>query len=169
MESAMKLIIRRQPRGATFIHPMDPTPRTAILAPGFKPTKLVRVFSTGWSEAAARFKPCSIAAPVEQLRRIAPLHLQLSHSVIVFTFDGGAGLSEDDRDLFWDSFGVPVFEEHLDRGNRLLAMECEAHAGLHIMGNFESLRLDRNSCVCGNPAPRFPRRARIHDLAEMLT
>lgn len=148
---------------------MDPTPRTAILAPGFQETKLVRVFPTGWNEEAARFNPTSIAGPTEQLRRAAERRLQLQHAVIAFTYDGQAGLSDDDRDLFWDSFGVPVFEQHLGPGNELLAMECDAHAGLHVMGDFGHMRLDRNSCACGNPAPRFPRRPRIDELADMLT
>ena len=88
--------------------------------------------------------------------------------MVAFTYQGQAGLSGDDRDLFWDSFGVPVFEQHLSPDNQLLAMECDAHAGLHVMGDFETLRLDRNSCVCGNPAPRFARRPRIDDLADLL-
>jgi hypothetical protein len=164
----MTVKIRRRISGATFIHPIDPIPRTAILAPGFQETKLVRVFPAGWSRWAALFDPSSIAGPTERLRRIAQLGLQLRHSVIAFTYDGQASLSEDDRDLFWDSFGVPVFEEHLSTGNEVLAMECEAHAGLHVMGDFGHLGLDRKSCVCGNPAPRFPKRARIDELAAML-
>lgn len=164
----MTVKIRRRASGAIFIHPMDPTPRTAILAPGFRETKLVRVFPSGWNEEAARFHPTSIAGPTEQLRRISSQKLQFRHAVIVFTYDGQPGLSDDDRDLFWDSFGVPVFEQHLGSGNELLAMECEAHAGLHVMGDFGHLRLDRNSCACGNPAPRLPGPSRISELAEML-
>jgi hypothetical protein len=160
--------IRRRVSGAPFIHPMDPTPRTAILAPGFQQSKLVRVFPAGWTEAAVRFNPSSIAGPMEQLRRLTKHGLVLGHAVVAFTYKGHAGLSDDDRDLFWDSFGVPVFEQHLGPGNQLLAMECEAHAGLHVMGDFGDARLDRNSCVCGNPAPRFQRR-RIDELADMLT
>ena len=146
---------------------MDPTPRTAILAPGFQETKLVRVFPAGWTEETARFNPSSIAGPTEQLRRLTKQHLRLGHAVVAFTYEGHAGLSEDDRDLFWDSFGVPVFEQRLGPGNELLAMECEAHAGLHVMGDYDDAHLDRNSCVCGNPAPRFQRR-RIDELADML-
>jgi len=163
----MTLKIRRRVSGAPFIHPMDPTPRTAILAPGFQESKLVRVFPAGWTEEAARFHPSSIAGPMEQLRSLAKNGFALGHAVVAFTYQGHAGLSDDDRDLFWDSFGVPVFEQHLGPGNELLAMECEAHAGLHVMGDFGDARLDRNSCVCGNPAPRFQRR-RIDELADML-
>jgi len=159
--------IRRRISGASFIHPMYPTPRTAILAPGFQETKLVRVFPSGWTNWAARFQPSSLAAPPEQLRRLTRHGIELSHAVVVFTYRDQAGLSDDDRDLFWDSFGVPVFEQHLGPGNELLAMECEAHAGLHVATDFDDPGLDRNSCICGNPAPRFQRR-RIEELADML-
>lgn len=163
----MILRIRRRASGALFIHPMDPTPRTAVLAPGFQETKLVRVYPAGWTNQAARFHPSSIAGPPEQLRRLTKRGIELGHAVVAFTYQGHAALSDDDRDLFWDSFGVPVFEQHLGPGNELLAMECEAHAGLHVRAGFEDPRLDRNSCVCGNPAPRFQRR-RIDELADML-
>ncbi|SRR5258708_6169938 len=164
----MTLKIRRRVSGAPFIHPMDPTPRTAILAPGFQETKLVRVFPAGWTEKAAHFNPSSIAGTTEQLRRLTGFGIQLRHSLIALTYEGDAGLSDDDRDLFWDSFGVPAFEEHLGPDNELLAIECEAHAGLHVTGDFDYLHLDRNSCVCGNPAPRFPKRPRIEELVDML-
>jgi len=144
-----------------FVHPMSPTPRTAILAPGFQQTKLVRVFAAGWCEEAARFQPTSIAGTVEQLRGLTRISgISLSHAVVVFTSQGEAGLSSSDRDLFWKSFGVPVFEQRLGPRNELIAMECEAHAGLHMVGDFSHLRRDKNTCACGNPAPRLPGPAR---------
>jgi hypothetical protein len=166
---AMVVKIRRREWGARFIHPMDPVPRTAILAPGFQETKLVRVFPAGWSSDAERFAPGSIAGPIERLRPLTSLKLPLTHAVIVFTYQAGvASMSDEDRELFWDAFGVPVFEQQLGPTNKLLASECDAHAGLHLVGDFTNLRRDRNSCVCGNPAPRLPRRPRIEELAELL-
>lgn len=164
----MPFYFRRRVGGARFVHPVDPTPRTAILAPGFEETKLVRVFPAGWSEEAARFAPSSIAGPPEQLRRLAGHKLELRHAVVAFTYDGRAELSEDDRDLFWEVFGVPVFEERLGANNELLAMECEAHAGLHLIGDFGSLGLDLGSCACGNPAPRVPKLSGIDALVSLL-
>ena len=152
----MTLRIRRRLSGATFIHPMDLTQRTAILTPGFQETKLVRVFADGWNEEAARFNPSSIAATTEQLRGLCKLRLTLSHPLIAFTYAGDRALTDDDRDLFWDSFGLPTYEQHLGPDNELLAMECEVHAGLHVTGNFDHLPLISNYCPCGNPAPRQP-------------
>lgn len=165
----MRLNFRRRKSGARFVHPMNPVPRTAVLAPGFQETKMIRVFASGWNEAAARFKPSSIAGPPEQLRQLTRLPLRLQHAVIVFTYDGRPRLSDEDRDLFWSAFGVPVFEQCLGPANELLAMECDAHAGLHVVGDFEHLRADHNSCACGNPAPRVSRRPRIEELADLLT
>ena len=165
----MLLNLRRRASGALFIHPMNPTPRTAILSPGFQETKLVRVFPHGWNEEAARFEPSSIAGPVEQLRRLTRLNLRLRHAVIVFTYGGEAALSDDDRDVFWEAFGVPVFEQYLGRGNELLAVECDAHTGLHLVGDFENLNRGRKGCACGSPNPRLLRRPRIAELAELLT
>jgi hypothetical protein len=160
----MLLNLRRRASGALFIHPMIPTPRTAILTPGFQETKLIRVFPHGWNEEAAKFAPSSIAGPVEQLRRLTDSDLQLSHAVIVFTYGGEAGLSDEDRDILWGAFGVPVFEQYLGRANELLAVECDAHTGLHLVGDFEMLNRGRKACACGSPNPRLPRRARIAEL-----
>ena len=164
-----KLInFRRREKGATFLHPMEPMPRTAILAAGFQETKLVRVFAEGWCREAEAFRPASLAGPVERLRRVARLGVRLTHAVVVFTYDGQDGVSDADRKLFWDAFGVPVFEQCLGAGNEVLAMECDAHAGVHMVGDFGRLRGDRNSCACGNPAPRLSRRPRVEELVELL-
>jgi hypothetical protein len=67
----MVVRIRRPFKGARFIHPIDPAPRTAILAAGFRESRQVRIFPQGWNERAKRFDPGSIAGPLEQLRSLA--------------------------------------------------------------------------------------------------
>jgi hypothetical protein len=164
----VRIQLRRRKNGARFVHPMDPMPRTAILAPGFQETKLARVFPTGWSEAVERFQPTSVAGPPDQLRRLARLGVQPQHSVVAFTYDGQEGLTATDRELFWKAFGVPVFEQLLNAGNELIAMECDTHDGLHLVSEFQNLRAGRSTCPCGNPAPRMARPRRIEELAELL-
>src|SRR5271166_3389350 len=104
----MLIRIRYRPRGvgARFVHPIDPEPRTAILAPGFQETKMVRVFARGWDERAARFQPASVAGPIDQLRSLATAGVQLAHAVIAFTYPDEPGLSHSDRDLLWQALGV---------------------------------------------------------------
>lgn len=164
----VRIKLQRRKEGARFVHPMDPMPRTAILAPGFQETKLARVFPTGWNEAANRFQPTSIAGPPEQLRRLARQGVRPQHSVIALTYDGQEALTPADRELFWKTFGVPVFEQLLSAGNELIAMECDAHDGLHLVGDFQHLKAGRSTCACGNPAPRMARQRRIEELAELL-
>ena len=147
---------------------MDPAPRTAILAPGFQADRAIRVFPRGWDEQAARFEPQSIAAPLEELHRLADQNLRLEHAVIALTYEGEGGLSSADRDLFWRAFGVPVFEQYLDRNNQLLAMECDAHSGLHVLRGCESLALDREPCACGDRTPRISRGSRVEELVALL-
>src|ERR1700737_4212510 len=142
----VRIQLRRRRAGARFVHPMDPMPRTAILIPGFQETKLARVFPAGWNEAASRFQPPSIAGPPDQVPRIARQGLQPQPSVVAFTYDGQAGLTSADRELFWRTFGVPIFEQLLSAGNELIAMECDAHDGLHLVGDFKDLKGGRSTC-----------------------
>lgn len=165
----MILPFRRRQNGARFVHPVQPVPRTAILRPGFAESKLVRVFSSGWTEDAARFGPASVAGSVDDLRQVARDGFVLQHSVVVLTTDDKPELSSDDREYLWQTFGVPIFEQQLGPNNELIASECDAHNGLHMAGDFPSLRRDKNSCACGNPAPRLPRRkTRFQELEDLL-
>ncbi len=164
----MLVKIRRASKGAVFTHPLDPAPRTAILAPGFRETRLVRVFPDGWNNLAQRFSPSSIAAPFDQFHAVARDRVMLDQALIVLTYSDGPELSEIDRDWLWQTFCVPIFEQHYDSNNRLLAAECEAHAGLHVVAGFERLALEEDVCACGNPAPRLLRGPRIDELASLL-
>jgi len=164
----VRIQLRRRKDGVRFVHPMDPMPRTAILAPGFQETKLSRVFLAGWNEAAERFQPTSIAGTPSQLRRIARAGVRPQHSVVALSYDGQEGLTSADREFFWATLGVPLFEQLLSAGNELIAMECDAHDGLHLVGEFKDLKSGISTCPCGNPAPRMARQHRIEELAQLL-
>ena len=164
----MVVRIRRPSRGALFIHPVDPAPRTAILARGFIETPSARVFPEGWSERARRFNPASIAGPLQLLRRMARDTWSFDQAPVVLTYAGGPVLTTLDRDALWKAFGVPVFEQLLSAKNRLLATECDAHAGMHVVSGCEDCALERDVCACGNPAPRMIRGSRIEELAGLL-
>jgi hypothetical protein len=160
--------IRRPSKGTHFIHPIDPAPRTAVLAPGFLETRLVRAFPEGWNDRARKFNPASIAGPLPLLRRMARDTWNFDQAVVVFTYAGGVGLSPQDRESLWQAFGVPIFEQYLSPRNRLLAIECDAHAGLHVLSSCEGFQLERETCPCGNPSPRLIRGSRIEELAGLL-
>ncbi len=165
----MRVIIRRPPSGPVFVHPVDAAPRTAVLAPGFRKTKLARVFPQGWSERVARFSPASIAGPLEQVLLVARSGWRVEHSIVVFTYPGEPGLSALDRESLWTTFEVPVFEQYLGPNSELLATECDAHAGLHVVNGYEDLDLEHDLCACGNRAPRLTRGSRLDELAALLS
>lgn len=153
----VRLRWRRGSAGATFFPPLGEAMRTAILVAGFRETRSIRVFGEGWSSAAAKFQPAVIAAPLQLLRKLAPRaeNLELLHAIVAFTDDATVGLTDSDRDLFWRVFSVPVFEQYLGAQNELLAAECEAHAGLHLVGGRVCGALDHAPCACGQTTPRI--------------
>ncbi|MEN6603030.1 MAG: hypothetical protein ABFD86_11505, partial [Bryobacteraceae bacterium] len=129
----------RRPEPRDLHYPLETPPRVAVLAPGFRETRSVRLFPDNWSRELKHFRPNSIAAPAGVLRALAlavrdgRVHMQpLTHAVIVFTGIEHGVLRQPDRDLFWKIFQVPLFEQLRGLGGELLAEECEAHHGLHI-------------------------------------
>jgi len=158
----MRIIVRLGRREAAFRHPLDPAPRTAVLAPGFAPSGSIRVFPQGWSAEARRFRPTAIAGRVDVLRALARRNVDLRHAVIAFT-ELKSRLTERDREFLWQAFGVPVFEQCLGVKNELVAGECEAHEGLHL---WRPVPRDwdgdvaKSRCACGSVAPRLMERNR---------
>jgi len=53
--------------------------------------------------------------------------------VVSFTGGDDGELSDADREQFWRTFQVPVFEQRRGFDGRVIARECEAHSGLHVM------------------------------------
>jgi hypothetical protein len=62
-----------------------------------------------------------------------PSTVQVERALIVLTGLREGGLTDSERDRLWDRFGVPVFEQYLGLDGELIARECEAHEGLHIV------------------------------------
>ena len=140
-----------------------------MLAPGFIESKLTRVFAQGWNQRAARFAPASVAGPWEQVLQVAHAGGGVEHSIVVFTYPGEPGLSGVEREHLWTVFGVPMFEQYLGPKSELLATECDAHSGLHVVNGYEEIDLEHEVCSCGNRAPRLARGSRIDELAALLS
>jgi hypothetical protein len=164
----------------TFVYPIPPAPRTAVLVPWFASGKLasgklasgkpssdkfsagrfrtgllatapIRMFRDGWGPEAAAFAPAALAGTFEQLCSLDRQCLpSLTHALIVLGRPGADRLTEADRDRLWDTFRVPVFEQIIGKSGELLAAECEAHDGLHV----ESSRLPlANDYLDASPCP----------------
>jgi len=88
---------------------------------------------------------------------------------VIFSYPGELGLSDRERESFWKAFEVPVFEQYLGHNSELLATECDAHSGLHIVNGYEDLDLEHDVCPCGNRAPRLARGSRIEELTALLS
>ena len=160
----------RLTRKSVFRYPMDPAPRTAVLAACFRQARFpakspIRVFPRGWSEEVAAFAPAALASTREQLFGLAAAERppSLTHAVIVLESPGDGLLSAGERERLWRAFRVPVFEQIVGARGRLVAAECEAHEGLHVetpglpWGSLPSqgYRLELAACGCGRNTPRL--------------
>lgn len=142
-------------RKAAFVYPLGKPPRTAVLGPWFRATSSVRVFPTGWTDEAAAYAPQAVAATRQQLLELAPYAPHVTHAVIVIAKPGEPWLSPADRQLLWRAFQVPIFQQMISEVGELLAAECEAHDGLHLVTTeLSGYALDSTPCPCGSAAPR---------------
>lgn len=130
-----------QPAAPSELHHRLPgKPRIAVLAPGFRTSRAVREFSNGLDGSLARFRPQVLAGPPERLEQLAQ-DLQAGrlslpcfiHAVIVLLRPDEPLLGEAPREQFWAVFQAPVFQQVAGFDGRLLAWECEAHDGLHVV------------------------------------
>jgi hypothetical protein len=146
----------------------DPALRIAVLTPNLTFRQILQ-----------RARKCrAIAGSVPVLREVAEAVAEgrlalgpVEAAVIAFTGIRHGELTELERDLFWRVFQVPVFEQFLASDGRVLAMECDAHEGLHLLEPDAPLpgfraRLDTAPCGCGNAHPRLIRLERLERLAE---
>jgi hypothetical protein len=145
------------PRKAPFVYPIPPAPRTAVLMAGFRSCDPVRVFPDGWTEEVKQFAPQAVAGSLRQLEALTG-RASPSHAVIVMRKEYELGLSDANRTALWKAFRVPAFEQIVAGDGSLVAIECEAHDGLHVESSrFESAeyRIETARCACGRFTPRL--------------
>ena len=111
--------------------------RAAVLDPNFMETEMVRVFDPDRTQDTRRFGPDLLAGPLKVLVRWAGRESRhvpsVQRALVAFTGIEEGPLLESVRDLLWNTFEVPVFEQRLGANGSVLAWECEAHEGLHIV------------------------------------
>jgi hypothetical protein len=178
------------PRLPTLHFPTGQERRTAVLGLRLIESKFVRMFGSGWIGQIRAFGPEVLAAPAGALMRLADrahsdgCPLPALTRIIAFTGPGQGVLSPEERNEVWRVFEVPIFEQCLSPDGSLLAWECEAHEGLHIvernaiverdsasgliltsltgccypairLATALSASLEESPCGCGQPAPRL--------------
>jgi hypothetical protein len=172
----------------SLAYPLEPPPRIALFGPHFVSPGPTRHFtSLDWLEIE-RFQPETIAAPWSVFRQILDQHPirrlpTLRRPLLVFSELSSGLLEPADRDVLWQAFGLPLFEQWRGWDGELLASECEAHEGLHVhidqcsfdseqglllVSSFAGLlaethhfptgysgRMLSSRCPCGSPLPRL--------------
>lgn len=120
--------------------PISTRLRAAILAPNFLESDSVRVFDPDRTQDTRRFEPDLIAAPLNVLLRwahaegrVARALPRVHRAIIAFVGTEDGALPDGARDLLWRTFEVPVFEQRIGADGSVLAWECEAHDGLHLV------------------------------------
>jgi len=129
--------------------PISDDVRAAVLTGNFRESESVRVFDPVRVPEIRGFDPGLIAAPLEILlpwtgaqpfgQPIPSVH----RAIVAFSELENGGLLESTRDLLWQTFEVPVFEQWRGADGSVLAWECEAHEGLHVVE--DRLVVEQNS------------------------
>jgi hypothetical protein len=143
---------------ASLKYPAPPAPATAVLLPWFRPARRVRVFPEGWGAATRAFRPAAIAGEWRQLEALLSERIpSLTHAVIVLARQPSELLSESQRERLWRAFQVPLFEQIVTEKGSVLAMECEAHDGLHVESPalLGAQWVELSPCGCGRKTPRL--------------
>lgn len=113
-------------------YPLSPMPRIAVLVDGFRPTKKVRIFADFDLAEIVALDQETVAGTISMMQKLARTGKVLRYPPIVFSSIREGCVTEADRNLFWKSLGVPVFEQLLGLDGEVLAEECEARDGLHV-------------------------------------
>lgn len=138
-------------------YPLGLSPRIAVLGLPLRLPSNARAFSGPDDPYLALFQPESIAAPFDDFGRLPhAVEAGLRMPLVLFSFPDTGLLTKSPRDWLWQRFGLPVYEQLRDRGGRLLAFECAAHQGLHIVlpSGIECATTDE-PCYCGRTGARY--------------
>jgi hypothetical protein len=148
-------------------YPLTPEPRIAVFDINVS-SRRGQFFPRGWTaEQVNAFQPEALAGSLPGLREAANLIESgklklplLTFPVVVFTKPEGGRLSSDELDELWSRLRLPVFEQIRSASGQLLAYECEARDGFHVLDDFQPdgiWRVSHERCGCGLSSMRmFP-------------
>ena len=126
-----------------------------------------REFTLDDLPAMHQWSPEAIVAPLKTVLSLADQRLRgladlasLRIALIVLTDIDGDPLASHYRELLWQAFQVPVFEQLRGRDGAILARECEVHDGLHLDPGANltpelEIALVNDHCECGLETPRL--------------
>lgn len=138
-------------------YPLPGQPRVAVLGLRLRREEGVRCFVPWTCEQLIRAEPEALAGSAGDLLEAARLRqeglLELPFLrlplVVISTLKSGVMTSRE-RELLWQAFGLPFYEQVRDGSGRLLAYECDARNGFHWVGEDAVARVPRSGpCACG--------------------
>ena len=164
--------------------PVSPQLRLAQLSPGPTFANIQRFVLKRWSDLQL-LAPNIVAGTLAEMQSLVEqVHCgavgitSVDRALIILTRFGVKPLNDVHRVALWQSFGVPLFELYLGLDQSLIAAECEAHEGWHLVSNIQPTtletgelildgagnsglrtglraRIDRTKCPCGQKTPRL--------------
>ena len=149
-------------RAQPFCFPLPTPARIALLEPGFRTGPNMCECAVddlpGWAPEALVL-PLGMALTLANRKQHGLFDLpSLNKAIVVLTSLDDTPLAPRHRDLLWQSFGVPVFEQLRGADGAVIARECEVHDGLHIIAaSLPNLRgeIVTDHCACGAETPRL--------------
>jgi hypothetical protein len=160
--------------------PLSFTGPVAVLEAGFRTDRRIREFAAPDLAGLEEFAPRILVIPLDaalqladqKLRGLLPLP-SVDFALIVLTRTADTPLAQHHRDLLWEAFGIPVFEQLQDAEGRVIARECEVHDGLHLEAGCSAPQgLDcevlRDHCECGAETPRLKPKAGVLERAAAV-
>jgi hypothetical protein len=145
----------RHSKRERFENPLPSSSRIAVLAPNFTERDGVRCFAEEQFPEIEKFCPEILAGTVPVLLRLAQT-IRITRAIVAFSGSRIGPVSHRERDLLWSAYQVPIFEQCLGPNGIVIARECEAHDGLHlILPALYQGSLRSEPCPCGRPEPRI--------------
>lgn len=129
----------------------------AVLGARMRHEEGVRCYVSWTCHQVMRGDPEALAGSLDNLlesaRLIAEGYLRLPSlclPLVVFSTLKSGVMAAGERDLLWQAYGLPFYEQIRDGAGRLLAYECDARNGFHWVGEDAASRLHRPGlCACG--------------------
>jgi hypothetical protein len=167
----------------TFRFPLPSRGRLAFVDTHLRGSVAAANFASTDLAAMEAFAPESIVLPLSTalsyaMQRLAGASFlpSLRCAIVVLSSlsTPGGPMTDDNRDLLWRAFGLPVFEQFLGEDGRVVASECEVHDGLHmneagtpIAGEPAgySAEIVTGHCYCGLETPRLRNIVRVRERA----
>lgn len=161
--------MRAQPQ--QFIFPLAGPVRVALLEEGFRTDANVCTYSPDDMVPLRSYAPEALVAPLDLALSLADRKRRgildlpsVRTAIVVFTSFEESPLIDDYRDLLWQAWGVPVFEQLREPDGTIIARECEVHDGLHfvtpqdeVLRGRPELEIVSGVCECGAETPQLRR------------